>query len=60
MSLKTYEDGSELTVGMLAVGIVAGALGGLGLFWLSEQKNRLQTKRIMKKYGWPQEAIDRL
>lgn len=60
MSIKTYPDGSELTVTGLAVGVVAGAVMAAAIIYLQEKNNTRKTKKIMKKYGWPQQAIDRI
>jgi len=59
MVIKTYEDGSEMTVGKLSLAIAVGAVTGIAVFAVKEKISDKRTKRWMKKQGYPQEVLDR-
>lgn len=56
MTIKTYSDGSELTPTLLIGAVVGAALLGTGIFLMNEKVSKFRTKRIMKKYGWPEKS----
>jgi hypothetical protein len=59
-TIKTYEDGSELTVTGLAGAVVVGMGIAAALTYAHTRYDRWTLKRYMKTHGWPKEAVDRI
>lgn len=60
MTIRKFEDGSEFGTKELVFSVVAGAIIGATLYNAKCQYENWKLKRIMKKHGWSQEAIDRV
>ena len=60
MIIKEFPDGSELTGTGLLAALGAAAVMTVAVVWVQEKNNTRKTKKTMKKFGWPQKAIDKL
>lgn len=49
--LKTYPDGSELTLGMLGVAMLASAIGGTIIFSIELARDKRMMKKVRKNYN---------
>ena len=56
MILRTFEDGSELTLKTLVIAFTVGASCAVGVSMLETRYINWKLKQTMKKYGWPEES----
>ena len=53
MPIKTFDDGSELTVPMLAGAMAIAAFGGLAIFAVGNKISDMRMRHFAKKYDIP-------